>query len=305
MELRHLTGFVAVAEELHFGRAATRLHMSQSPLSQQIRLLERDLGVRLFDRSTRSVSLTAAGEGLLEPARDVLAAAAVARRAATAAGRGEVGRVSIGFAGTSSSVGLPQLTRAVATELPGIELVLQGPFYSAETTTRVADGTLDLAFAVAAGGRGLSARVVQHDRLAVALERSHRLADRTSISLGELADDDFVTLPSERGSEVRELGIRSCLDAGFVPRVAQEAPDSLSLLALVGARLGVALVVETVRAVTPDHVVVVPLDEPAPALPLSLVWRTTGASSALTAVLEVAERALPTLQAPVDGGQGR
>ncbi|MFD9668002.1 LysR family transcriptional regulator [Rhodococcus sp. NPDC059968] len=118
MELRHLIGFVAVAEELNFGRAAARLHMSQPPLSQQIRALERDLGVVLFERTTRTVQLTAAGAAFLGPAKEVLGAAGVARKAALAAGRGEVGRVSLGFAGASSAVTLPLLTRAVGSELP-------------------------------------------------------------------------------------------------------------------------------------------------------------------------------------------
>ncbi|MFC9840412.1 LysR family transcriptional regulator [Rhodococcus sp. NPDC127530] len=118
VELRHLIGFVAVAEELNFGRAAARLHMSQPPLSQQIRALERDLGVVLFERTTRTVQLTAAGAAFLGPAKEVLGAAGVARKAALAAGRGEVGRVSLGFAGASSAVTLPLLTRAVGSELP-------------------------------------------------------------------------------------------------------------------------------------------------------------------------------------------
>ncbi len=102
VELKHLTGFVAVAEELHFGRAAERLHIAQSPLSQQIRLLERDLGVRLFDRTTRTVRLTPAGQALVEPARRLLADASAVRRTVRAAHLGEVGRVTVGFAGASS-----------------------------------------------------------------------------------------------------------------------------------------------------------------------------------------------------------
>jgi DNA-binding transcriptional LysR family regulator len=294
MELRHLAGFVAVAEELHFGRAAARLHMSQSPLSQQIRLLEQDLGTTLFDRSTRSVKLTPAGDSLLEPAREVLAAASVARRAARAAGRGQVGRVSLGFAGTSSAVTLPLLTRAVAAELPGIEFVLHGPYYSGETVGRVAEGSLDLAFATVSRARGLHSRVVRNDPLMVAVPDSHSLVGAADVALGDLAGQRFVAFPSSRGPEVRELGVRSCLEAGFTPRIAQEAPDTLSLLALVGAGVGVALVVEATRSVSLDHVVFVPLRDPVPVLPMSLVWRDTDASAALRAVLNVAEATLPT-----------
>lgn len=294
MELRHLAGFVAVAEEQHFGRAAARLHMSQSPLSQQIRLLERDLGTTLFDRSTRSVKLTSAGETLLEPARDVLAAAAVARRAARAAGRGQVGRVSLGFAGTSSAVTMPVLTRAVTAELPGIEFALHGPYYSGETVSRVADGNLDLAFATVSNSRGLHNRVVRNDRLLLAVADSHPLAGQSEVALSDLADESFVTFPSARGSAVRELGVRSCLAAGFTPRIVQEAPDSFSLLALVGADVGVALTVEAARTIALEHVVFVPLEDPAPTLPVSLVWRATDESAALRAVLDVAEDVLPT-----------
>lgn len=298
MELRHLAGFVAVAEELHFGRAATRLHMSQSPLSQQIRLLERELGVALFERSTRSVTLTAAGRSLLGPAREALDAAALVRRAARAAGRGEVGRISLGFAGTSSAAALPALTRAVATELPGIELALQGPAYSGETLARVARGDLDLTFAAAlTDARGFRQRVVRRDPLILAVDDTHPLAAATDVDLADLAGEPFVTFPSGRGSQVHEIGMRSCLEAGFAPRVVQEAPDTFTLLALVGAGVGVALVVEAARRITLDHVVFVPLTPPAPAMATSLVWRRTPESAALRAVLDVGERVLPTVPA--------
>lgn len=295
MELRHLAGFVAVAEELHFGRAAARLHISQSPLSQQIRLLERDLGVELFDRSTRSVSLTAAGQTLLGPAREVLASAAVARRAAQAAGHGQTGRVTLGFAGASSAVTLPPLVHAVAEELPGVELALEGPYYSGETIGRVAEGTLDLAFATVSNTRGLRSRVVREDPLMLAVADTHELAGQSEVTLSELSGESFVAFPSARGSEVRELGVRSCLEAGFVPRITQEAPDSFSLLALVGAGVGVALVVEAARSIRLDRVVFVRLAPPVPVLSVSLVWRRGDTSAVVRAVLDVAEHVLPTV----------
>ncbi|MGW0996424.1 LysR substrate-binding domain-containing protein [Streptomyces sp. NPDC002523] len=295
MELRHLTGFVAVAEELHFGRAAERLHMAQSPLSQQIRLLERDLGVRLFDRTTRSVRLTPAGRALLEPARHLLAEASAVRRTVQAAHLGEVGRVTVGFAGASSYAALPVLTRAVTSELPGIELALVGQTYTGEALGRIAEGSLDLGFVALPVRRGVSARLVRRERLVLAVPDSHPLVDRTEVAFAELEREPFVTFPVARGSAVREATVQACHDAGFAPRIVQEAPDSYNLLALVGAGVGVAVVVESARSIHLEHVVFRRLaGDDVPVLPIALGWRTGNPSAALQAVLRVAERVLPT-----------
>jgi DNA-binding transcriptional LysR family regulator len=294
VELRHLAVFVAVAEELHFARAAARLHMAQSPLSRQVRLLERDLGVTLFERSTRAVRLTAAGESLLEPARRVLAEAAVARRAVRAAGLGEIGRVTVGFAGASSYDVLPRLTRAVTSELPGIELVLRGQTYSAEALARVADGTLDLGFVALPVQEGISARVVRIERLVVALPDTHPLARRDRVDLVDLAGERFVTFPASRGSAVRDAAARACFQAGFNPVIAQEAPDAYNLLTLVGAGVGVALVVESAQHIHLEHVVVLPIAGDVPAMLIALAWRSGNPSAALQSVLRVAEAVLPT-----------
>ncbi|ALE74213.1 LysR family transcriptional regulator [Pseudonocardia sp. EC080610-09] len=296
MELRHLAAFVAVAEELHFGRAAERLHMAQSPLSRRIRTLEDELGTQLFERSTRSVALTAQGDALLEHARRLLDEAALAERAVRAAGHGEVGRVSIGFAGASSYDVLPLLTRAVTSELPGIELVLRGQTYSGQALNDVADGRLDIGFAAVPVRTGLDARVVRLERIVVALPDRHRLAGQESVALAELASEPFVSFPADGGSAVRDAAHRACFDAGFTPRIAQEAPDSYTMLTLVGAEVGVALMVSSAQRIHTGHVVFRPLSDEPPALPIALAWRADNPSRALWAVLDVAERVLPTAQ---------
>ncbi|MGW2343842.1 LysR substrate-binding domain-containing protein [Streptomyces sp. NPDC001661] len=306
MELKHLTGFVAVAEELHFGRAAERLHVAQSPLSQQIKLLERDLGVKLFDRTTRTVRLTPAGQALVEPARKLLADASSVRRTVRAAHLGEVGRVSVGFAGASSYAALPLLTRAVTSQLPGIELLLEGQTYSGEALRRVNDGTLDLGFVALPVRRGITARVVRMERLVLALPDSHPLADRAEVPVRALADEPIVTFPLSRESAVRDAMVQACHDAGFAPRIAQEAPDSYNMLALVGAGVGVAVVVESARNIHLEHVVFRPLaGDEVPVLPIALGWRTGNPSAALQAVLRVARDVLPTPDdAPEDASFG-
>lgn len=296
MELRHLAAFVAVAEELHFGRAAERLHVAQSPLSRRIRTLEDELGAQLFERSTRSVALTAQGDALLEHARRLLDEAALAERAVRAAGHGEVGRVSIGFAGASSYDVLPLLTRAVTSELAGIELVLRGQTYSGQALNDVADGRLDIGFAAVPVRTGLDARVVRLERIVVALPDRHRLAGQESVALAELASEPFVSFPAAGGSAVRDAAHRACFDAGFTPRIAQEAPDSYTMLTLVGAEVGVALMVSSAQRIHTGHVVFRPLSDEPPALPIALAWRADNPSRALRAVLDVAERVLPTAQ---------
>lgn len=294
MELRQLAAFVAVGEELHFGRAAARLHIAQSPLSRQIRTLERRLGTTLFERSTRSVQLTAEGQALLRHARRVLDEAALAERAVRAAGEGEVGRVSIGFAGASSYDVLPRLTRAVTSDLPGVELVLQGQTYSGQALNEVADGALDVGFVAMPVRAGISARVVRLETITVALPDTHPLAARKSIALSDLAAEPFVSFPAGRGSAVRAAADRACFDAGFTPRVAQEIPDSYTLLTLVGAEVGVALVVSSSQLIHTDHVVFRPISDGAPVLPIALAWRADNPSRAARAVLSVADRVLPT-----------
>ncbi|MEU6118811.1 LysR substrate-binding domain-containing protein [Streptomyces sp. NPDC047117] len=301
MDLKHLTGFVAVAEELHFGRAAERLHIAQSPLSQQIKFLERDLGVKLFDRTTRSVRLTPAGQALVEPAKQLLADASAVRRTVRATHLGEAGRVTVGFAGASSYSALPLLTRAVTSQLPGIELVLEGQTYSGEALRRVADGSLDIGFVALPVRRGITARVVRMERLMLALPDSHPLAERTEVHVSELAGEPIVTFPRSRESAVREAMVQACHDAGFVPRITQEAPDSYNMLALVGAGVGAAVVVESACSIHLEHVVFRPLvGDNVPVLPIALGWRTGNASAALQAVLRVAEDVLPTPQSAPD-----
>ena len=146
MEIRWLHAFVAVAEELHFGRAASRLQMAQSPLSQTIRKLEKDIGVQLFERSTRSVALTAEGHTFLPHAYRVLEDVETARHAARASAGDVYGRVTIGFAGVLNHRALPPLTRAVRQRYPNIELTLLGRVMTRDAISQLESGALDLAF---------------------------------------------------------------------------------------------------------------------------------------------------------------
>ncbi|GGR83434.1 LysR family transcriptional regulator [Streptomyces rubiginosohelvolus] len=295
MELRHLNAFLAVAEELHFGRAAKRLQMAQPPLSQQIRQLEKELGVQLFHRNTRSVRLTSAGESFLEPVRTVLDDLATAVRAARSAGIGEYGRVTIGFAGASSHETLPRLTRAVRAAHPGLELVMTGQTYANTALSRVADGSLDLGFVRLPVTRpGVAHRVIDEEELVCALPSDHPLARRETVPLDVLAGEPFVSFPANSGSTVRDAMTQACESAGFTPRIVQEAPDSYTILALVAAGVGVTLTVTSVQHIQQNGLVYRPLAGPTVRLRAALAWRADNPSAALRAVLAVAEEALPT-----------
>lgn len=293
MELRHLTAFVAVADELHFGRAARRLQMAQPPLSQQIRQLEKELGVQLFERNTRSVRLTSAGQSFLGPVQQVLDDVDLARRAALATGRGEYGRVTVGFAGASSHEALPLLTRAVRAEHPGIELVMRGQTYANVALDRVADGSLDLGFVRMPVDRpGVQARPILNEQLICALPSDHALAARESIPLPALAREPFVSFPAGSGSSLRDATVRACEEAGFNPRVVQEAPDSYTILALVAAGVGVTLTLTSCQHIQQTGLVYRPLKDADIWLQSALAWRPDNPSATVQAVLATAARAL-------------
>lgn len=296
MDLRDLEAFVAVAEELHFGRAAARLHMAQPPLSNRISHLEKELHLPLFQRSTRSVTLTDAGSRLLPPARRALNQVAAVRDIATSIASGEEGRVRIGFAGASSQRALPLLTNAVRRTHPGIELVLQSQTYVYTAFDQLASGDLDLAFVrVPITHPELSHRIVQVEQVLCALPEDHRLADADAVKLEDLSDDGFVSLPEGARSMLRATMHSMCLSAGFPPKVMQVAPDSATVLALVAAGAGVTITLSSVCQAQTVGIVYKPIEGTGPShLFAALAWRSDNDSPALQRVLEVGESALPT-----------
>lgn len=296
MDLRDFEAFVAVAEELHFGRAAARLHMAQPPLSNRISGLERELGLTLFQRSTRNVALTDEGERLLVPARRVLNQVATFRDAAGAIVSGEEGRVRIGFAGASSQRALPLLANAVRRSHPGIDLDLQSQTYVYSAFDKLATGELDLAFVrIPITRPELRHRIVEIERVLLAMPAEHHLAERDSVRLEELAEDGFVSLPETSRSMLRATMYSMCLSAGFPPRIAQVAPDSSTVLALVAAGAGVTITLSSVCPVQSVGIVYKPIDGTGPShLFAALAWRADNASPALQRVLEIGRVALPT-----------
>ena len=292
MDLAQLDAFLAVAEELHFRRAAERLHMAQPPLTRRIQLLERELGTPLFERTTRSVALTAAGQALLEPAREVREAVRRAAEAARSAERGEVGLVRIAFAGVSTHRLVATLARHVRSARPGIDLELSSQNFAQSAVQKLVRGETDLAL-----GRwdlvpeGVATRVVAEDTLVLALPAAHELAGAETVGFAELVGARFVTLPEE-GSVLVDRLRRLAQAREFVPQVVQLAPDTQTALALVSAGVGCLLTLGSVAADQTDpHVRFVPIAAgetgALPDVHLRAAWRRTVQGPAVRAVLDL------------------
>lgn len=193
MELRHLRYFRAVAEELHFGRAAQRLHIAQPPLSQQIRALEAELGVALLARTTRTVELTPAGEAYLQRVVRILAAVDDAGEQARRIAAGTEGLLAVGCVGSATYSLLPSLVRALGEALPGVEVSVRGEMLAPAQLAALATGEIDLALLrPPVQHTGVRTEVIRRDRLLVALPEGHRLAARAELRMADLRDEDFV-----------------------------------------------------------------------------------------------------------------
>lgn len=297
MEIQQVRAFLVVAEELHFGRAAERLGVLQPPLSRTIRSLEDSLGVSLFHRTTRSVRLTPAGEALVEPARKMLEIQNLAIDSVQRAATGEIGRLSFGFARSSSRALAAALVAASQGTHPGVTFSLESNVFAEEGLARLVDGTLDLALVRwATQPPGVTGRPVMIERLCAALPEGHRLAGRSSIRVEELADEDFITLPEHPGSTLRENTLRLCREAGFAPRLVQAAPDTQTIGALVAAGLGISVTFDSVSANTREvGTVAVPLDIPEEPSIVYLAHLSDHGKASLDAVLTLAEAVLPTV----------
>lgn len=292
MDLRRLRYFVAVAEELHFGRAARRLNVSQPPLSVQIRTLEREIGAPLLVRTQRRVELTEAGRVLLDEARRLLGQAEAAVIHARRAAEGTVGRLTIGFVSTVDYSILPPLVRRFRHKHPGIALKLL-ELTGDRQQALLQSGELDLGLSILPSpAAGLTRRPVLREPLIAAVPASHALAGRRRTALRSLAAEPFIQFPRELAPGLYDLAIAACRKAGFTPHLAQEAIQMQTILGLVAAGLGVAVVPQCMSKLQRPDVRYLALDARGFDVETVALWHSENRAPALTAL--IAE--LPTAQ---------
>ncbi|AUG28126.1 LysR substrate-binding domain-containing protein [Microbacterium oxydans] len=298
MDLQQLRAFLAVAEELHFGRAAERLHMAQPPISRGIQQLERELGARLFERSTRKVTLTSVGEALVAPAQEVLDALDRVSRVARAAGTGEIGHVRLAYAGASSNVMVGLLARAVNQNHPGIHLELLSQHFAQPAMQLLTRGDIDIAL-----GRwdhipaAVRTRVIAVEELVIAVPETHRLADAGAVSIAQFEGEPFVSLQPQTGTLLLERLRQMSRAAGFNADVVQHAPDSWTLMSLVSAEIGCSLTLSSViDSIADPHLRFLRLTDDVAPVELRMAWLRDSDDRALHAVLRLSESVLPTPQ---------
>jgi DNA-binding transcriptional LysR family regulator len=288
VELRHLRYFRAVAEELHFGRAAERLHMAQPPLSQQILQLERELGVTLLVRSTRKVELTPAGEAYLNRVVAILDAVDEAGAQAHRIADGVEGHLAIGCVGSATYSLLPRLVRELREQLPGVDVSIRGEMLAPAQISALLTGEIDLALLRPPVEQpGVLVETVRRDRLLVALPEGHALATRDDLSVSDLRDEEFVAHAGHGRSVMSSILTAMCADAGFVPRIRHEVEETSTLVTLVSAGLGVAIVPEPTAALAIAGVCYRPLTPDALGVDLDVARAARANSSLLDNVLTV------------------
>lgn len=291
MELRHLRYFVAVAEELHFGRAAKRLRMSQPPLSQQIAALERELGARLFERGRRT-ALTHAGRMMLPEARATLEQAERAAGTARRADRGEVGGLSVGFVRSATFLALPVSLRAFRDKAPDVELSLH-PLSTLEQLDAFEEGSIDVGFLFRLPGQPISdwltLRTVSREPLVAGMPEGHPLAHKEEVPLGDLSRDRLLLMARSAGAGTFDSIVALCRKAGFEPDDVQEISDTQTVAQLVAAGVGVSLHIGDPRLLRSYGVVYRAVDDPEASWELAIATRNDDRSPVVGAFLGVVE----------------
>jgi DNA-binding transcriptional LysR family regulator len=292
IDLKQLKYFLAVAEEKSFSRAAERLHISQPPLSQQIMKLEAELGVRLFARTTRSFELTVAGKALMAEASDLLGRMRMTIDTIRQIDRGEVGRLRVGIVGSAMWGPIPSLLERFQSEFPKVTWTIHelGPDEQFEALRskqidvgfwrepRLDDETLKNAH--------LHQELCFRENVCVAVHKHHALARRDAIDLVDIASEPMLTLHLGQSAEPRYL-IQCCINAGFQPTIFQEAAEPQTLLAMVGAGLGVALMPETTSRIGWPGVVFVPIRDKAPSANLYISYTSQDDAPVVRAFLKI------------------
>ena len=291
IELRHLRYFIAVAEELHFGRAARKLGIAQPPLSLQIQRLEAELGTSLFDRTSRRVQLTPAGRTLLEEGRRALAGVRDAVDAAQRASRGETGSLTVAFAASVMFLSLPRVIRQFRESFPGVRLELRelgtGPQMIA-----LRNGDLDLGFLrEPPPDDELETETIMTERLLIAVSKRHPLAGRRRVQLTDVANDDFVLFPRDLAPGLYGHVLRVCAEAGVHPRIVQTSREMYTTVSLVEAGMGVTIIPESVRQMGRRGVQYFPISSEAATTRIDAAWRTDNINPIRESFLGIARTA--------------
>jgi DNA-binding transcriptional LysR family regulator len=295
--LKRLHAFVTLAEELHFGRAAARLNLTQPPLTMAIKELELEMGAQLFERTKRSVQLTAAGAALLPEARALLAQAERLPQLARAAAAGGVGELNLAFVSIVDYSFLPALLRRYTRAYPGVRVRLREATTDVQLqdlATRRVDAGILLGPLADVPRRSIGARELEYLRLtveglALALPEHHPQAGAAGpLSLAKLADEAYISIPRQVAPRLFDAITGACGAAGFSPRIVQEAIQMQTIVSLVSAGIGVALVPQSMMSLQRPGVRYRKLRGSQATLELGLAWRAGDASPVLRGFAQLA-----------------
>lgn len=291
MEFRHLRYFLALAEELHFGRAARRLSLSQPPLSLNIQQLEASVGAKLFIRNSREVHLTAAGQAFLPKARALLEQAQDAARHARDVEQGLVGRLHIGFVGAMLYCGLPQMLRQFQVQHPLLRVLLK-ELNSQDQLIELLHERLDLGFVhTTRVPPDLSRILVARQPFVCCLPSTHPLAKKRNLTLRQLEGEPFAMVARVVSPDYHEAILSLCTEAGFHPEIRYELRHWLSVVSLVSQGLGVALVPDALRQSRLAGTAFVPLDSETTPYDTYCLWKTASENAALSSFLDAVSAA--------------
>lgn len=287
MELRHLRYFVTLAEELHFGRAAERLHIAQPPLSQQIRQLETELGFELFHRTKRKVELSEAGKVFLIEVRQIFRQLEQAIFLGRQVSRGEIGQLVIGFVSSAAYNILPDFLLHFRNNNPNINLELH-ELTTDEQLRWLDSGRIDVGFVrPPVDENTYQSKIVFRESLAIALPENHRLANQDKVSLQSLKNESFILFPRVLAPGLYDLIISFCLSTGFSPQLAQEAIQMQTIVSLVAAEIGIAIVPESLQNLRRTGVVYKYFVEETPQVSIAMIWNKDDNSVVLDRFLEM------------------
>ncbi len=276
MEFRHLKYFVTVAEELHFSRAAEKLYLTQPALSKQIRALEEELQVKLFDRAKQKIKLTQAGEAFLETARRILEEVERGVENTRRVARKEVGQLKVGFTASALHSVLPEIIGKFRQIYPEVELILT-EICTEDQVEALQNDRIDVGFLhppIRDKSKSLSLHLLREDSILLAIPASHPLADREEIAIESLANEPIILYPRQKGPVLYEQFLQLCEKAGFFPNIVQEVEMTQTRLGLVAAGMGISFIISSVQNLSNKGVVYRPLVEELPKLQLAIAWRS-------------------------------